>query len=84
MPLEIWLDFISVHPCMTAGLPEDESLRLKALTIFSKEYDRRYANERSVYAGFCKQILSDKRCIPFDSDEPTQFAADIPSSESPA
>lgn len=81
VPLEIWLDFVSVHPCMTAGQPEDETLRLKVLTIFSKEYDRRFSNERSVYGGFCKRLLSDKRCIPFDSDEPSQFAADIPSSK---
>ena len=81
VPLEIWMDFVSVHPCLTAGQPEDEKLRLKVLTIFSKEYDRRFANERAVYGGFCKRLLSDKRCIPFDSEEPTQFAADTPSSK---
>jgi len=82
VPLEIWLDFISFHSCITAGQAEDEMLRMKVLTIFSKEYDRRVGNERDVYGGFCRQLLSDKRCIPFDSNEPTQFAADIPSSES--
>ena len=79
VPLEIWLDFISVHPCITNGQAEDEILRMQVLTIFSKEYDKRSGSGRDVYGGFCQRLLSDKRCIPFDSDEPTQFAADIPS-----
>ena len=83
VPLELWLEFISHDPCMTNAQPEDEKLRLKVLTIFSKEYDRRYSGERAVYGGFCKRLLSDKRCIPFDSEEPTQFAAEIPSSTLP-
>ncbi|CAB9498392.1 HATPase_c domain protein [Seminavis robusta] len=78
VPVEIWMDFMSAHPCLNKGQPEDDKLRLTVLTIFNKEYHRRYGNGRQVFGGFCKNLLSDKRCIPFDSNEPTQFAADFP------
>ena len=81
VPLEIWMDFMSQHQCLTQGRPEDDKLRLKALTIFSKEYDRKFPAERSVFGGFCKLLLYDKRCIPYDSDEPTQHAAEFPGSK---
>lgn len=79
IPVEIWLEFISHHHCMTAGRPEDEKLRLKVLSIFSHEYERRVLGEKAVFGGFCRRLLGDKRCIPFDSSEPTQFAAEVPS-----
>jgi hypothetical protein len=82
VPVEIWMDFVSQHHCMVQAQAEDDKLRLKVLTIFSKEYDRRYGHERSVFGGFCKRLLADKRCISYDSDEPTKYAADIPSSTS--
>jgi hypothetical protein len=81
VPLEIWMDFMSQHPSITRGRPEDDRLRIKVLTIISKEFTRKYPGERGVFGGFCKRLLSDKRCIPFDSDEPAQYSADIPSSK---
>ena len=78
IPIEVWLEFISHHPCITAGRPEEEKLRLKVLSIFSKEYERRSLGERAVFGGFCKRLLGEKLCIPFDSTEPQQYAADFP------
>lgn len=78
VPLAIWADFMSQHKSITGGQPEDDKLRLQVLTIFSKEYHSR-KNEQNVFGGFCKRLLHDKRCIPFDSEEPTQFSADMPS-----
>jgi hypothetical protein len=78
IPIEIWLEFISHHHCLSAGRPEDEKLRLKVLSIFSKEYESRILSEKAVFGGFCKRLLGDKKCVPFDSTEPTQFAADFP------
>jgi hypothetical protein len=34
---------------------------------------------RLVFASFCEGLLRNKRCIPFDSNEPSPFAADVPS-----
>jgi hypothetical protein len=81
IPIEIWLEFVSHHRCIMAGIPEDDVMRLKVLTVFHKSYERRPLTERAVFGDFCRRLLSDKRCIPFDSDEPTgQYSADLPSS----
>ena len=81
VPLEIWMDFMSQHQCITEGRPEDDKLRLKVLSIFSKEYERKYGGERVAFGVFCKRLLHDKTCIPLDCDEPSQRAADLPGSE---
>lgn len=83
VPLEIWMDFMSQHQCITGGRPEDDKLRLKVLTIISNSYDRKYPGERQAFGGFCRRLLHDKLCIPYDSDEPTQHSADHPSSKLP-
>ena len=79
LPIEIWAEFISCHSCMSDAKPEDELLRLKVLSVLSREYMRRSVAERSVTGDFFRSLLSNKRCIPFDSDQPTRFAADQPS-----
>ena len=79
LPMEIWAEFISRHSCMCDGKPEDELMRIKVLVVLSREYMRRPAHERDVAGSFFRNLLGNKRCIPFDSDQPTQFAADFPS-----
>jgi hypothetical protein len=79
LPLVIWTEFISHHKCMTAGMPEDEIMRLEVLDVLNKEYSRQSPSDKVVFSGFCQGVLADKRCIPFDSEEPTQFAAEKPS-----
>ena len=79
LPMDIWAEFISRQSCMCDGKPEDEIIRVKVLVVLSREYMRRPANERDVAGSFFRNLLGNKRCIPFDSDQPTQFAADFPS-----
>jgi hypothetical protein len=79
LPLVIWTEYISHHKCMTAAMPEDEVMRLEVLDVLNKEYSRQSPSDKVVFSGFCQGVLVDKRCIPFDSEEPTQFAAEKPS-----
>jgi hypothetical protein len=78
LPLVIWTEFISHHKCMTAAMPEDEVMRLEVLDVLNKEYSRQSPSDKVVFSGFCQGALADKRCIPFDSEEPTQYAAERP------
>jgi len=79
LPTEIWVEFISHHPSMTSGEPEDEKLRLQVLSTLSQEYTRRSLQEQSIFGSFCESVLRDRRCIPFDSRIPTSHSADCPS-----
>jgi hypothetical protein len=79
LPVEIWVDFIGQHPCMNSGQPEDEKLRLRVLSTLSLEYGRRSMSEQPIFGSFCHSVFKEKRCIPFDSSEPTSFSADFPS-----
>jgi hypothetical protein len=79
LPIEIWIEYISHHRCMTSGQPEDEKLRLQVLSTLSQEYARRPMPEQSIFGSFCQSVLKERRCIPFDSDEPTTYCADCPS-----
>jgi hypothetical protein len=36
-------------------------------------------NEQRVFGNFCRNLLKEKRCLPFDSTEPLPYAADLPS-----
>ena len=38
LPIEIWIDFVSQHPCMTSGQPEYDNLRLQVLSTIGNEY----------------------------------------------
>ena len=79
LPFEVFAQFICHHKAMTAGKPEDEALRIQILNVLCQEYTRRIGPDRTVFGGLCSSLLSDKRCIPFDSELPSQFAAGIPS-----
>lgn len=79
LPVEIWVDFIAQHKCMTSGQPEDEKLRAHVLVTLSQEYTRRSISEEPIFGSFCQSVLREKRCIPFDSTEPTAYCADFPS-----
>jgi hypothetical protein len=78
LPVERWAEFISAQPCMTAGQPEDEKLRTLALSTLSKEYTSRSMTERVLFGSKLNGLLSNKRCLPFDSQEPTNYAAACP------
>lgn len=79
LPVEIWVDFIGEHQCLNSGQPEDETIRLRVLTTLSQEYARRSMSEQPIFGNFCHSVLQGKRCIPFDSTEPTALSADCPS-----
>lgn len=79
LPIEIWVEFISHHQCMASGQPEDEIMRLQVLSTLSQEYMKRTMSEQSVFGSFCQSVLKERRCIPFDSTEPTTFCAGCPS-----
>ena len=79
LPLDIWVEFISYHPSITAGQPEDEKLRLHVLSTLSQEFSRKQYSDQNMFGSFCQSVLKEKRCIPFDSNEPTAFCADCPS-----
>ncbi|KAG7344022.1 DUF3684 domain containing protein [Nitzschia inconspicua] len=79
LPVEMWVDFISNHPCIVSGQPEFDRLRLHVLSTVALEYNKRSAREKQALASYCEGLLRDKRCIPFDSSEPSPYAADIPS-----
>lgn len=38
LPIEIWIDFVSQHPCMTSGQPEYDNIRLQVLSTIGNEY----------------------------------------------
>ena len=40
LPVEVWIDFVSQHPCMASGEPEYESLRLQVFSILGNEFRR--------------------------------------------
>lgn len=46
LPVEMWVDFISQHPCMISGQPEYDRLRLHVLSTVVLEYNRRSAREQ--------------------------------------
>jgi hypothetical protein len=79
LPVEIWIDFIASHTCMVSGQPEHEKMRSRVLSTMGQEYNKRSMSEQRVFGSFCQSVLKDKRCIPFDSTEPTAYSADIPS-----
>jgi hypothetical protein len=79
LPIEIWIDFISHHNCIISGQPEDEKLRLEVLSTLSQEYSKRPQAEQPIFGNFCQNVMKERRCIPFDSSEPTAYSADIPS-----
>lgn len=78
LPMDRWAEFISVQPCMTAGQPEDEKLRTLVLSTLCKEYASRSMTERVLFGSKLNGLLSNKRCLPFDSQEPTNYAAACP------
>jgi hypothetical protein len=78
LPMEVWAEFVSRHPIMTAGQPEDEPVRIHILLMLSNEYSLRPPTERVVFGSFCQTLFGDKRCLPFDSLEPTKYAAECP------
>ena len=79
LPIEIWIEFISHHPCITSGQPEAEKLRLQVLSTLAQEFSRRSSSEQIRFGNFCEGILREKRCLPFDSTEPTAYSAEKPS-----
>ena len=38
LPIDIWIDFVSQHPCMTSGQPEYDNVRLQVLSTIGNEY----------------------------------------------
>ena len=38
LPIEIWIDFVSQHPCMTSGQPEYDKKRLQVLSTLGNEH----------------------------------------------
>mmetsp|Transcript_6127 Transcript_6127/g.13879 ORF Transcript_6127/g.13879 Transcript_6127/m.13879 type:complete len:1897 (+) Transcript_6127:127-5817(+) len=65
LPFDIWTSFISQHPCLTTGLPED--LNALALTALSKHHDSlegTVARRR-----FVELLPTNSPCIPFDSED---------------
>jgi hypothetical protein len=46
LPVEMWIDFISQHPCMVSGEPEHDRTRLHVLSTLAQEYNRRSAREQ--------------------------------------
>ena len=78
MPIEIFAEYISRQNCMNLGKPEDDIIRIQVLTILCREYMRRSNSDRAVFGGLCNSLLSKRRCLPFDSDVPTQYTADFP------
>jgi len=38
LPVDIWIDFVSQHPCMTSGQPEYEKMRLQVLSTLGNEH----------------------------------------------
>jgi Protein of unknown function (DUF3684) len=77
-PMEIFVEFISRHDCMNTAQPEQELLRIQVLNVLCREFMRRAGAERTVWGGLCHSLLSTRRCIPFDSEIPTSYAADYP------
>jgi Protein of unknown function (DUF3684) len=77
-PVDVFAEFISHSTIMTAARPEEELLRIKVLSILSREFMRRQHSERFAFGDLCHQLFSNKRCIPFDSDTRTNFGAEYP------
>jgi hypothetical protein len=46
LSVEMWIDFISEHPCIASGEPEYDRTRLFVLSTLAQEYNRRSAREQ--------------------------------------
>jgi hypothetical protein len=80
LPMDIWVEYISYHPSMTRGQPEDEKLRLHILSTLGQEYARRHHFDKDMFGSLCSNVLKERQCIPFDSNDPSMpFCADCPS-----
>lgn len=42
-------------------------------------FTKRTLTEKRLFGNFCQNLFQDKRCLPFDSAEPTSYSADFPS-----
>lgn len=46
LPVEMWVDYISQHPCMVSGQPEYDQMRLNVLSTLAQEYNKRSLREQ--------------------------------------
>ena len=67
LPVEVWADFISQHRCLRKGLKDDADLRITCLSILNREFNKRNHTESAVFGDYCRSILRDVPCIPFDA-----------------
>jgi hypothetical protein len=78
-PVEIFAQYISQHSYLNAAQPKYDLLRVKLLTVLCREYMRWQGSERAAFTRLCHSPLTNRRCIPFDSEQPSPLAAEYPS-----
>jgi hypothetical protein len=78
LPIDVWAQFLAESPIMTNCKIEDEQIRIAALAILCKEWRGMSEPRKTIFGIQVKNLLQNKRCLPFDSSEPTQFAAERP------
>lgn len=78
LPIDVWAQFIAESPCMTNGKIEDEQIRIAALAVICKEWKGMSEPRKTHFGVQIRNLLQNKYCLPFDSSEPTQFAAERP------
>jgi hypothetical protein len=49
------------------------------LFFSSIDSQKRTLTEKRLFGNFCQNLFQDKRCLPFDSAQPTSYSADLPS-----
>lgn len=76
--IELWLDYIATHSCLTEGRKDENAIRLRVLSTLSQEHARRTGEARSRLEGILAQKLSNKRCVPFESNVTTEKGTGIP------
>lgn len=66
LPFQIYADFVTQHPCVSEGRPEDAKARLLVLASLSKELNCKSGSERALYKNWLASSLGSKRCVPHE------------------
>ena len=74
LPFDIWTSFISQHPCLIEGKPED--MNILVLTALSKHFDS--LDGSGARRRFVELLPTNSPCIPFDSDDSKKWQTAAP------
>ena len=74
LPFDIWTSFISQHPCLVEGKPQD--MNILVMTALSKHFDS--LDGSGARRRFVELLPTNSPCIPFDSDGSKMWQTAVP------